>query len=101
MLKANAPPAPPVDDANEASARYDSARLLTLAIMVGLACIVIGLPYLPRVRAIDGLALHLTLTQDLPLVPVFLLAAFFRPRAVSISPPEPGSTRVARMADDR
>ncbi|MCH8614784.1 hypothetical protein LZ016_01505 [Sphingomonas sp. SM33] len=98
MLKAKTPPLSSVDDANEASARYDSARLLTLAIIVGLAGIVIGLPYLPRVRAIDGLTLHLTLTQDLPLVPVFLLAAFLRPRAVSISPPEPRGTRVALVA---
>jgi len=44
--------------------------------LAAFACIVIGLPYLPRVRAIDGLTLHLTLTQDLPLVPVFLVAGF-------------------------
>ena len=76
---------------------YDRARTVTLALIVGLTCLVVALPFVPG-RIVEGLALHLALKQDLPLVPIFLVAALLRPNPRTISLPRaPQDTRLALL----
>lgn len=68
-------------EAAKAAKIFDLARTLTLAILVGLAIVIIGMLLLFGGRAIEVLALHLAFRQDLPLVLVFVATALLRPKA--------------------
>lgn len=74
--------------------RYDVARALTLLIILGVTCTVIGLPLLFGAEGVaETLTLYLVRAQDLPLAPIFLCAVLLRPvAAVGVPADRPGSS---------